>query len=107
MAAMDMNKAGFEQALAGELPVLVDLWAPWCGYCRRIGPAFEQVARENEGRLVAAKINVDEEPELAKDLGAEVIPTLLLYRGGRALGTLVAPDSRAAIDRFLAGHLGE
>ena len=101
MAAFDMNREQFEQALRGDKPVLVDYWAPWCGYCRRIGPAYEQIAADCADRLVAAKVNIDEEGALADAQGVEVIPTLVLYRGGQAVGRVVNPPSKAAIEKFI------
>ena len=101
MAAININKEQFQQLTQGDQPVLVDFWAPWCGYCRRIGPAFEKIAEEYGQQLVVAKVNIDEDGQLAKDAGVEVIPTLVLYRDGKALGSIVAPDSKAAIDRFI------
>lgn len=101
MAAINLNRAQFQQALDGEKPVLVDFWAPWCGYCRRIGPAYEKIAEEYGDRLVAAKVNIDEEAQLAREAQVEVIPTLILYKGGKAVGAVVNPGSKAAIDQFI------
>ena len=101
MAAVNLSKEQFDQMTKGETPVLVDFWAPWCGYCRRIGPAYEKIAEEYGGRLTAAKINIDEEAALADAQQIEVIPTLVLYRDGEAVASIVAPDSKAAIDAFL------
>lgn len=84
---------------------MVDFWAPWCGHCRRIGPAYEAVAQEYGDRLVAAKINVDDEELFSSEQQVEVIPTLILYRNGRAVDSIVAPDSKAAIDRFIRNAL--
>lgn len=101
MSAINMNKAQFEQFMQEEQPVLVDYWAPWCVYCRRIAPAYEKIAEEYGDQLVIGKVNIDEEPQLAEAEKIEVIPTLVLYRGGKAVDSIVAPDSKAVIERFI------
>ena len=101
MSAINMNKAQFEQFMHEEKPVLVDYWAPWCVYCRRIAPAYEKIAEEYGDQLVIGKVNIDEESQLAEAEKIEVIPTLVLYRGGKAVDSIVAPDSKAAIERFI------
>lgn len=101
MSAINMNKAQFEQSMHEEKPVLVDYWAPWCVYCRRIAPAYEKIAEEYGDQLLIGKVNIDEESQLAEAEKIEVIPTLVLYRGGKAVDSIVAPDSKAAIERFI------
>ena len=101
---IDMNEKLYKEAMEGSKPVLIEYWAPWCVYCRRIAPAMKQLSERREDLLVA-QVNIDDYPELAKLEQIEVIPTLVLYEGGEALGSIVAPESRSRIEEFLADHL--
>lgn len=101
MAAMNMNSKQFEEMMKEDRFLLVDYWAPWCGYCRRIGPAYDKLAQELGDKLVVAKINIDDEGALAVRERIEVIPTLVLYRNGMAVDSIVAPESKARIESFL------
>jgi len=108
MSAMNMNSEQFEnQVRHGREPVLVEFWAPWCVYCRRIAPAMDKVAGQYAGKVTVAQINIDDEPLLAAREQIEVIPTLVLYQNGQALGSIVAPESKARIDDFILENLGE
>lgn len=81
--------ADFADATATRLPVLVDLWAPWCGPCRVVGPAVERAATELAGRLKVVKVNVDEAPGIAARFDARAIPTLLVLHDGRPVARQV------------------
>ena len=90
---------------SSRLPVLVDLWAPWCGYCRRIAPAVEALADELDGRIRVAGVNVDDAPDVAARFGVNTIPTLLLFKDGRLLGRpFVGPRSQADIREYLSAN---
>ena len=105
MAAVNMNNQQFQNMMNEGKVILVDYWAPWCGYCRRIGPAYDKIAQQYGNEMVVAKVNIDEEPLLAHQEMIEVIPTLVLYRDGKALGSIVAPESKAMIENFLQEKL--
>ena len=103
---MNLNQELFYQyAYEGEKPALVEFMAPWCVYCRRIGPAMKQIAGRYAESLAVGQINIDDEPALAEKERIEVVPTLILYHKGQVLGSIVAPESRARIEEFIADHL--
>lgn len=107
MAAMNINNERYQELLKADKPLLVDFWAPWCSYCRRIGPAYDRIAQQFEGEVNVVKINIDEEPALAEAEHIEVIPTLILFRGGQAIGSIVAPESKAMIEAFIQESLSK
>jgi len=81
--------------------VLVDYWAPWCSYCRRLNPAVEQLADEYKDEIEIVKLNMDDDDALWDDEGVELIPTLRMYRGGKEQGTIVNPGSKAILEAFI------
>ena len=105
MAAVNINTVQFNQLRNGNKPVLVDYWAPWCSYCRRITTAYDKIAQQFGEAVEVVKINIDDEAALAELEKIEVIPTLVLYREGKALASVVAPESKAAIENFLRENL--
>ena len=105
MAMMHINSEQFNLRVKGDAPVLVEFMAPWCVYCRRIAPALQKVAEQYGDSLFIGQVDIDEEPALAQQEQIEVVPTFVLYRGGQALGSMTAPNSKAEIEAFLEEHL--
>lgn len=102
MTALQMNKEQLGQAIASGKTVLVDFWAPWCTYCRRIESAYEEIARTYGDEMLVVKLNMDEDEALWQEMNVELIPTIRLYRDGEAVESIVAPESKAAIEQFLS-----
>jgi thioredoxin 1 len=88
-----------EVVLKSELPVLVDFWAEWCGPCQIVAPIVEEIAEEYDGRLVVGKVDVDTAPELAGKYGIRSIPSLLIFKDGEAVETVVGAQGKAAISK--------
>ena len=92
---------------AAKIPVIVDLWAPWCGPCRMVSPALEQLVRDLAGQVKLVKVNVDASPRISERFGVQAIPTLLVMRGGRVAarqtGAAPLPALRAWVESALAG----
>lgn len=89
------------------LPVVVDLWAPWCGPCRMIAPTIDELASQMAGRVRFAKLNVDENPRTSARFRVEGIPTLLIFKGGREIDRIVGVQSKSALARRLQQLLPE
>ena len=107
MSVVNINKELYKQQVEDEKKiVLAEFWAPWCVYCRRIGPAYKKIAEEYGDKLVVGQINIDEEQELAVENNIEVVPSLVLYKDGQAVDQIVAPDSKAKIEEFINKNLG-
>jgi thioredoxin 1 len=105
VSVQNATDTNFEQLINSGKPALVDFWAPWCGPCRIIGPIVEELAPSYEGKAVIAKMNVDENPNVATRFGVTSIPTLMMFKDGklvdRAIGAMPKAQLQAFIDKNL------
>jgi thioredoxin 1 len=101
-----VTKDTFEgTVLKSDKPVLVDLWASWCGPCRAMEPTIEEVAKEFDGKVDVAKLNVDENPELAQKLDVMSIPTLMVFKNGQPVNRLVGIQAKERLTGAVAAAL--
>ena len=106
MAIIEVKTATFEaEVLQSELPVLVDLWAPWCGPCKALLPIVQKLADEVEGKVKICKVNIDESPEIASKYSIMSIPTLLIFKDGKVSDQLVGLVQKDKIMQKLTPHI--
>ncbi|HJA28625.1 MAG TPA: thioredoxin [Candidatus Olsenella pullicola] len=104
--AKAITTADFESVISSsEKPVLVDFWASWCGPCRALAPVIDQISQEMEDKLTVYKCNVDEEPDLATQFRIVSIPTLILFKGGQPVHTVVGNMPKPALVAELEANL--
>ena len=104
MSVVTITKDNFKtEVLESERPVLLDFWAPWCGPCKMFSPIVDEFAEENQRKVKVGKINIDEEPDLAAQFRVMSIPTLIVFREGRAVTSSVGAKPKAAILKMLEG----
>lgn len=90
---IELNDSTFNDGISGDLPVVVDFWAPWCGPCRSQTPILEQFADKHAGKVKVCKVNTDENPDLCKRFGIMSIPTIMVFRGGELVDKAVGVQS--------------
>ncbi|VAV90757.1 Thioredoxin [hydrothermal vent metagenome] len=104
MPTIAVSDENFEaEVLNATGPVLVDFWAEWCGPCKQIGPALEELSGEMEGTVTIAKVNIDENPGIPSKYGVRGVPTLMLFNGGQVSATKVGAMPKSKIADWLNG----
>ena len=104
MATVKVDKSNFQtDVLDAKEPVVVDFWAEWCGPCKMIAPALEDIATELGGKVKIAKLNIDENPELAAQFGVRSIPTLMIFKGGEVADIKVGALPKTALSHWIGG----
>ena len=102
MKTQTLTQETFDATItASAQPVLVDFWAEWCGPCKMIAPVLDELATEQAGKAVVAKVNIDDAPELAARFGITSIPTLIVFKGGQPVSTLRGVQSKSALAQAL------
>ena len=103
---VSLSEATFDKQINDtEKPVLVDFWAEWCRPCKAIAPVLEEVAQEYGDKVIFAKVNIEENPNIAPKFGIRGIPTLLIFKHGKVVATQVGESSKAQLKSFIDGQL--
>ena len=106
MSVSKVSDSDFEaQVLKSPEPVVVDFWAEWCGPCKMIGPSLEEIANELGDKIKIAKLNIDENPELAAQFGVRSIPSLMIFKGGEVADMKVGAAPKTALSHWINGSL--
>jgi thioredoxin 1 len=106
MATVKIDKNNFQaDVLQAAEPVVVDFWAEWCGPCKMIAPALDEIASEMGGKVKIAKVNIDENPELAAQFGVRSIPTLMIFKGGEVADMKVGAAPKTALSSWISGNV--
>ncbi len=104
MATVKVDTSNFQsEVLESAEPVVVDFWAEWCGPCKMIAPSLEEISSEMQGKVKVAKLNIDENPDIAAQYGVRSIPTLAMFKGGEVADIKVGASPKSALSNWISG----
>ena len=106
MATVKVDTSNFQDEVLNSVePVIVDFWAEWCGPCKMIAPSLEEISVEMAGKVKVAKVNIDENPGIAAQLGIRSIPTLFIYKDGKHVDQLIGAKPKGDLSRWIEKHV--
>jgi thioredoxin 1 len=105
MSTINVTDETFKsEVLGSDIPVLLDFWAEWCGPCKQMTPALEELATELDGKVVVAKMNIEDSPETPVDFHVRGVPTLMVFKGGEVVATRSGAMTKSKLSEWLAEH---
>jgi len=106
MATITVSDDNFEaEVLNSSEPVVVDFWADWCGPCKAMAPALDEVATEMEGKVKVVKVNIDEGPGATEKYGVRAVPTLMVFKDGEVIDTRTSAQQKSALEEWISSHI--